>query len=211
MLQLQQFWNWFVENEATYYGLHRMALDDKTYHFERLCLYLKDFHPDLGVIVAGPRDLGKATLTFTANGRPDGFIHVRNLVDHAPSLPRWDVVAFVQPRPDIDDCVNGTDDPYQFHRMPLKASEVFWLPLEPDEGDTSGKLDIVLGFKGFDESVKGLGFEQVEENLFTIVIDLMGELELQRYLGQVHLEEWDPNRNYLELYDILSYIDAYYR
>ncbi|WP_034261063.1 hypothetical protein [Altibacter lentus] len=207
MLQLQQFWNWFVENEETYYRLHRMPLEEKTYHFEQLLTYLRGFDPCVSVQLAGPVQLGKATLTFTCDGKPEGILYVQNLVAQAPALPRWNIIAFVQPTLDLDACERRMDDEYNFPGMPIKASDVYWLPLKPQEGDTSGKLDLIICFKGFDESVKGLGYRQVQENIYHIFMELLGELELHRRIGIVYFEELNPKREPLELYLLPDYLE----
>jgi hypothetical protein len=206
MPTINDFWSWFVANEDTYYGFHRMDLEDKNYHLERLLEQLQAFDPCIGVVLVGPKHLTKATLTITADGNPNGFLYIQNLVEKAPTLPRWEFVAFIQPSVDIGACMDGTDPPYEFYRMPVKISELYWLPLEPEEGDTSGKMNINLYFKGFDESVKGLGFEQVRANISHILQDLLGELDLERHIGSIHLQDTDPTESPLGLYDLPAYI-----
>ncbi len=206
MPTINDFWTWFVANEDTYYMLHGMDLEDKDYHFGCLLERLQEFDPCVNVILAGPKHLGKATLTFTADGNPAGFLYVKNLVAQAPKLPRWKIMAFIQPSVDIGACMDGMDPAYEFYRMPVKISDLYWLPLEPEEGDTSGKMNINLYFKGFDESVKGLGFEQVRTNILHILQDLLGELDLERHIGAIHLQDTDPSESPMGLYDLPAYI-----
>lgn len=56
----------------------------------------------------------KSELILTANGNPQFFEQVINLVDNAPQLKNWKFTAFIQPTQRIEEIMKGLDDPYIF-------------------------------------------------------------------------------------------------
>lgn len=89
------FWDWFVKNENTLFSFENNQ--DKVLNL--ISSKLSECQYDLVFEISRPIN-GKRQLVISADGISDRFPHVQSLVGAAPSLPRWDIIAF---RPRLND------------------------------------------------------------------------------------------------------------
>ncbi len=148
MRAINTFWNWFQDNNQTIKNLiNETPENQKHISFwinKNLSYYCKEID---FMIVFPKKNTDKTELIITANGNPEYFNQVINLVDNAPQLKTWKFTAFIQPTERIDEIMNGLDEPYIFHEITLKASELTFLPLEYHE--ITHKFDIVVFLKNY--------------------------------------------------------------
>lgn len=155
------------------------------------------------MIVFPKKNTDKTELIITANGNPEYFNQVINLVDNAPQLKTWKFTAFIQPTGRIDEIINGLDDPYIFHEITLKASELTFLPLEYHE--KSNKFDIVVFLKNYNLYCNTKTLQQA---IFIIMQDIVGEKSLYQNINFVHLAQVPDNKEGLiHLYDFQLFLD----
>ena len=85
------------------------------------------------IIIFPKKPTQKTELIITANGNPEYFTQVTELIKHAPTLKHWKFTAFIQPTANIDEIMDGLDEPYIFPEITLKTSDIKFLPLAYDE------------------------------------------------------------------------------
>ena len=212
MKKITTFWNWFQDNNQTIKNLiNETPLTQKHITFW-LRKNLSYYCPEIDFILVFPinnnnnnnNNNNKSELILTANGNPEYFNYVINLVDNAPKLKSWKFSAFIQPTERIDELIKGLDDPYIFHEMTLKASELTFLPVEYHE--LSRKLDIVVFLKNYNLycDTKTLG-----QSIFIIMQDILGENSLFQNINLVQLaQQKDDKVRSIHLYELQKYLDA---
>jgi hypothetical protein len=211
MKKITTFWNWFQDNNQTIKKLiNEPPLTQKHITFW-LSKNLSYYCPEIDFILVFPinsnnnnnnNNNNKSELILTANGNPNLFEQVVNLVDNAPPLKNWKFTAFIQPSERIDEMVKGLDDPYIFHEMTLKASELTFLPLEYHE--LSHKLDIVVFLKNYNLFCDTKTLRQA---IFIIMQDIVGEKSLYLNINLVQLAQVsDNNEGLIRLYELQRYL-----
>jgi hypothetical protein len=146
----------------------------------------------------------KSKLILTANGNPEYFNQVIDLVNNAPQLKNWKFTAFVQPTERIDIIINGLDKPYIFQEITLKASELKFLALDYDK--KTQKFDIIVFLKNYHLYCDTKTLEQA---IFIIIMqDILGEKSLFQNIHFVQLAQLpDKDEDLIQLFDLQLYID----
>ncbi|MFV8377002.1 hypothetical protein [Flavobacterium sp. LB1P71] len=94
----------------------------------------------------------------------------------------WKFTAFIQPTENIEKIINGLDEPYIFHEITLKASELKFLTL--DYHEENQKFDIIVFLKNY--------------NLYQLTHP--SDCEKMKYIP-------DNNEELTHLYDLKFYTD----
>jgi len=204
MRKINIFWNWFQDNNQTIKNLiHETAQNQK-----QICYWLSKhlgyYSRDLDFMIVFPKKENQKTeLIITANGNPEYFNQVIELINNAPVLKHWKFTAFIQPIANINEIINGLDEPYIFQEITLKTSEIKFLPLNYD--DKIKKLDIIIYLKNYKIHCNTKILQQA---IYIILQDLLGEKVLYQNINFVQLAQMTNNNNELiELYDLQLYID----
>jgi len=125
----QQFWNWFKQNEAQYFFLNQIDKDDeKERLLDDLLDHLHQYSIHLYFVVGGSPD-GIQDLIITAEGNSDFFDQVDHLVNNAPQLDHWNIVAFKPVQEDFKISYEGLE---------LDPKNMFFIPLESDKSNRIG-------------------------------------------------------------------------
>jgi hypothetical protein len=159
---------------------------------------LEDYDKSLGFVIKFPENIGKAEMVITANGNPVGVMYVRNLIAQAPKLSNWKFTAFIQPIIDLEACRQGKDDPYEFNELTIKASDIKWLPVEDHEA--TNKLSLMVYIMGYKQIIKDIGPSAVEDYIYTILQDLLGEARVYKKIEHIFYD--DLLFNQLEVFPI---------
>jgi hypothetical protein len=204
MKKTNNFWNWFQDNNQTIKNLiNETPLTQKhiTFWINKNLSY---YCPEIDFMIVFPiSNNNKSELIITANGNPQFFEQVVNLVDKAPQLKNWKFTAFIQPTERIDEIMKGLDEPYIFHEISLKASELTFLPVEYNE--LSHKLDIVVFLKNYNLFCDTKTLQQA---IFIIMQDIVGEKSLYQNINFIQLAQMpDNNEELIHLYDFQMFID----
>jgi hypothetical protein len=205
MKKINTFWNWFQDNNQTIKNLiNETPKNQKHISFwinKNLSYYCKEID---FMIVFQKNGIEKNELIITANGNPEYFDQVIDLVDNAPQLKNWKFTAFIQPAERIDKIIDGFDEPYIFHEITLKASELKFLTLDYDE--KTRKFDIIVFLKNYNFYCDTKTLEQA---IFIIMQDILGENSLFQNINFVQLAQMpDNNEELIHLYDFQLFIDV---
>jgi hypothetical protein len=203
MRKINIFWNWFQDNNQTINNLiNETPLNQKHISFwlsKNLSYYCKE----IDFMIVFPNNNNKSELILTANGKPEYFNQVIDLVDNAPQLKNWKFIAFIQPTERISEMMNGLDEPYIFHEITLKASELTFLPLEYHE--VTQKFDIVVFLKNYNLYCDTKTLQQA---IFIIMQDVVGEKSLYHNINFVQLAQVPDNmEGLIKLYDFQLFLD----
>src|SRR5689334_14323089 len=101
----QDFWTWFQKNKDDYY--HFENNQDKL--FDKLNSQLNRIHNDLTFEFSPIHEDGVRELFISADGLRAAFDSVISLVDKAPEIPGWKIVAFRQRIPGDDISIHVGD------------------------------------------------------------------------------------------------------
>jgi hypothetical protein len=204
MKKINTFWNWFQDNNQTIKNLiNETPKNQKHISFwinKNLSYYCKE----IDFMIVFPK-IGntKSELIITANGNPVYFNQVIDLVDNAPQLKNWKFTAFIQPTERIDKIIEGFDEPYIFHEITLKASELKFLTL--DYHEETQKFDIIVFLKNYNLYCDTKTLKQA---VFIIMQDILGENLLFQNINFVQLAQMpDNNEELIHLYDFQMFID----
>jgi hypothetical protein len=205
MRKINTFWNWFQDNNQTIKNL----INETPKNQKHICFWINKnlsyYCKEIDFMIVFPNNnSSKSELILTANGNPQFFEQVLNLVDNAPQLKNWKFIAFIQPTERIDEIINGMDEPYIFREITLKASELTFLPLAYHE--VTQKFDIVVFLKNYNLYCDTKTLEQA---IFIIMQDILGENSLFQNINFVQLAQMpDNNEELIHLYDFQIFLDT---
>ena len=205
MRKINIFWNWFQDNNQTIKNfLNETPKSQKQISHSikhRLCFYCKELDY---IIIFPKKPTQKTELIITANGNPEYFTQVIELIKHAPALKHWKFTAFIQPTENINEIIDGLDEPYVFQEITIKTSEIKFLPLTYDE--KTKKLDLRIYLKNYNIHCDTKTWNQA---IYIIIQDLLGEKASYQNINFVQLAQL-PNTTVelIELYEFQFYIDS---
>lgn len=198
------FWTWFVDNHKQLQNLRTLKTKDQKHYVFWLNWHLHFYTPGIDFLLVFPnRENDKIQMIITANGNPDYFDKVNEVVKSAPQLKDWKFIAFIQPQHDYEELENGLDQPYVFQDITLKASELKFTLLEY-EGEK--KIDMIVYLKNFTIYSQNKKLLQL---IFIMMQDLLGEKSLYENINFVELAQQpeENNNELICLYDLQFYID----
>jgi len=204
MKNITLFWNWIQYNEQTLRNLQ-----NEKPKIQKLFLFWLDkslhyYSEGLDCILVFPKRNNKTIqLIISANGNPDYFEAVTNLVDNAPKLNHWNFIAFIQPSENIEKMEAGLDKPYVFKDINLKASEI---KFEPLQYENYKKIDMIVYLKNYTVHCNNKNLLEV---VYVIIQDIIGEKALSENINFVELEQMPSEENIelIYLYDLQYYLD----
>lgn len=129
------FWDWFSQNSKVYFHFE----NDQNKLFAQLKVQLEKVHPDLVFEFSPIFNDGTREFVISADGIKSVFPIVTDLVNKAPALKNWKVIAFRQPHKNI------TQIKYQ--SLIVNLDDVFFR-----YGKNNGKIDLELNIRDFYES-----------------------------------------------------------
>jgi hypothetical protein len=146
MSKEKKFWDWFKKNEAKFFFLNQ--IDDKDEKESILDEFLENLHSycDNLYFEIGGRPNEKQDLIITAEGDTDFFNKVETLVNQAPELEHWNIIAFKPVMEDFITEYNGIKlDPKSMYFIPLgnEASQKIGLRIYVDNYNSSNEKDFL--------------------------------------------------------------------
>jgi len=157
------FWNWFQNNEKTFFNVVKNQKDIEKGFFDKLSPKLAELK-DGYFFLAGMFDDNTAELVLTADGNIKNIVFVEELVEQAPKINGWKFTAH-KPASDIEN-VNIEMAGYKF-----SGENLFFY--SNDHADYPDEIDIFI-----------IHNELTEENRDQIVIGVY--IFLDNYLGELN-------------------------
>ncbi|MEW4212128.1 hypothetical protein Q0O85_26790 [Priestia megaterium] len=184
----KEFWSWFEKNSEEYF-----QLDEKNYDllFNKLGLQLSKYHKDLTFEFSVEMDQGKREFIISAEGMVSAFPAVIKLVEEAPSLEKFNVVAFRQRQ--------DSEQEIYFEDIVLNTEDIFFTYREDKQMDC---LDIVIYIKGYSEEN-----DQFIAAAFIMLDSLIGEYDVGVKLGEINFEPYQEEKEAEPILNLVSLVD----
>jgi hypothetical protein len=204
MKTVDYFWTWFIDNHKQLQSLRTLKPKEQRHYTFWLKWHLHFYAPGIDYIVVFPNHgEKKKEMIITANGNPDYFAKVEDIIAAAPQLRNWKFTAFIQPSHDYEELEQGLDKPYIFQDITLKTSE---LKFTPFEYDGEKKIDMIVYLKNYTLYSHNKNLLQL---IYFMMQDLLGEKYLYESINFVELAQM-PEEEKVEmiyLYDLQFYLD----
>ncbi|MCE3229005.1 MAG: hypothetical protein K0S32_3556 [Bacteroidetes bacterium] len=91
----QQFWDWFVQNEKTFYNAIKSSDNIQGGFVNKFSPKLSELNESFHFL-AGMLDENTAEIIFTADGKIQTLVFIEELVESAPNIPAWKFTAHKQ-------------------------------------------------------------------------------------------------------------------
>ena len=203
MNQINNFWNYFQQNNFVFLLLNEIPKDELKTHFDKLLEILHQYNKDLNLIIKNKKS--NAELIITANGNPYLFKEVELLVHHAPVVERWKITAFLQSETNLTKYENGTDKPLEYYGISLRISEMYFIPLENPNKPTDLGIKILL--KNY---IVHKDNPRLREAVYVHIEHLIGEKTFANDIAFIEIGQLEgDNENQIELYNLKIYIDEF--
>lgn len=194
---IDNFWSWFVKNEKRL----RNFQSDPDKYLNELFIQVKKIKAGLAIEFEPPQN-GIINMTVSANGNPELFQLVRDIVERAPAVKGWKFFAFRQRMP----ATAVKEMKLNIGQLTLDPAQMKFFPVIENQ-----QLNIIIYAKGITEQ----NYSQVAYACFILLDNILGEydctvkvhnFDFQQMPDQV--AELNDLKPFLEL---AGYVDAFYK
>ena len=188
-----EFWDWFESKSDDYYHLEENTEELFNDLSDQLFLY----DPGLTFVFSTIKENGRREFVVSADGIKSSFPAVESLVDKAPELEQWEIIAF---RPRV-----GTEYAVQFNDLELKPEDVFFIAGEDEEHDAVG-LDIYI--RDYDEND-----DRFISAFFLLLDNAVGEYDSETKIGYLDFHPIPNDTNAILLQpwsEVTETVDNFY-
>lgn len=190
------FWNWFRANNSQYYYLNQIVnlekkeklLDD---FLNKLHEYCDKLFFEIGGVPNEPQEL-----IISAEGDINYFNKVEALVEKAPIINDWQIIAFKPPM--------GVDFVTDYEGIRLDPKEIWFLPLENE--NTPQTLGLMMCLPNYDPQKENI----ILEGCYQLLDTILGEKSLALDIQHVEVNKLPTNpeeKGLIELSELLKYIN----
>lgn len=185
---VSDFWIWFEKYSQDYYWLREVNLISL---FNKLSKQLSKLNEDLAFEFSADLIEGKREFILSADGILSAFPDVIDLVENAPQLEGFKIIAFRQ-KSAVDDIST-----IEYEDISLGPDDVYFTYRK--NGDT---LDIVLYLRGYDSD-----FEEWENAAFILLDTIIGEYDVATKIGSIDMLPYKESPNLKSILELPSLID----
>jgi len=173
MISASEFWDWFKNNDSQFFFLSQVQDEnEKERILEELHHRLNQFSEGLFFEIGGhPDDI--QDLVITARGDVTYFAKVEELVENAPEMDNWNVIAFKPP-------INESFE-LNYEDISINSNDILFSIQENE----AGLLEITLFFKNLDTKYES----QYGEVSNLILETLLGEKDYFEKVESVFFDE----------------------
>lgn len=189
----QDFWNWFVKNEKTFFNVVKGHKNIEKDFFNKLAPRLNELK-DGYFFLTGMLNDNIAELILTADGRISNLVFVEELVNAAPQINNWKFTAH-KPSLDIKD-VNIEMNGYRFD-----AGNMFFysndVPSQPDE------IDVAIIHNDLTEKNRS----EISNGIYVFLDNYLGELDFAITIDNLTIERREiAKRELIPIEKLKSYL-----
>lgn len=168
--QVALFWQWFEESQQAYYNLSEGQLENL---FDQLEKKLHKVNKELVFEFSDELIGGKREFIISADGLEEAFPTVIELVDKAPKLPGFDIIAFRQPsEEEFDVSIDG---------IILTTEQVYFDYVYNPEAQL---VDLKLFIEDFDQDT--MAYDQA---VFIMMDSILGEYDAATKVDSIELHK----------------------
>lgn len=193
-LKIKEFWEWFSKNSIKYSFTNTVDEETKEKMLDELQEQLHKYNEHLYFEI-GNTENECTELIITAEGNTDYFGDVEDLVEGAPDIPNWKVIAF---KPAM-----GSSYKINYANKVFDPNEIIFIPYTYPENETV--VGIRVCFPDFNENEKDI----FKWGTYLTIDNVIGEKSSAKdidYLEVAQTPEDIDNYNFWYLADLGEYI-----
>ena len=193
MRKINTFWNWFQDNNQTIKNINNETTENQKYILFWTNKHLGYYCKEIDFIIIFPNaSKDKTEFIITANGNPEYFNQVIDLIDNAPKLKTWKFTAVLLPS--LADRRNN----HIFSDITLKSNDSKFLSL--DYNENAKKVNVFIHLKNKKIICNTTTFIQITS---LISQDKLSEVIVYKNSTLVQLpQEPQENTESIQLYDL---------
>ena len=191
-----RFWEWFSTHHAAYLQIDDKEDDEVDYLLNELLQHLHQYCDKLYFKIGGP-DPAIKEFIITAEGNPEFFEKAEDLVQMAPKLKGWKIIALSPPDEELEETIN-------YDGIELHTENIWFIPL--DSKEEPHKFGIKVCLENYDEAEDEKFFYAVNYLLEKLLGEKDNALIIQ-YMEVAKLPEAPEDGELFNLEDLPSYID----
>lgn len=194
---IDHFWSWFVKNEKRL----RNFQSDPDKYLNELFIQVKKIKAGLAIEFEPPQN-GIINMTVSANGDPELFQLVRDIVERSPAVKGWKFFAFRQRMPAT-----------AVKEMKLTVGELILDPAQMKFFPVieSQQLNIIIYANG----ITGQNYNQVAYACFILLDNILGEYDCTIKVNSFDFQRMPDQAAELNdlkpLLELAGYVDAFYK
>lgn len=170
------FWNWFLNNNEQLTMLDDLNDTERQQLLDAMQHQLDGYSEGLSFEIGEPTPSGR-TLTFSAEGDLDLFSAVAELVENAPVLDWWDVIAFRQPK--------GKGLKVQFDKYHFDTSKMFFQQLENES--SPDVIGLMVALPDFPVNAKEEVIDDLSVGVYVTLEAMIGEFDCATLVGYLDI------------------------
>lgn len=164
LTDITEFWNWFDENQQTFYKTVKTKGNIEKYFFSKLGPQLDQLRNEI-FYVTGNYDDSTVELIFTADGNLKNIAFIEELVEKSSKLSNWKFTCLKQPSQNFDFVINMGDVEFHENNISFYSNE--------DE-DRPDLVDITFVHEDWSEENR----ETLINGIYLSIDNYLGELKL---------------------------------
>lgn len=170
------FWNWFLDNNEQLTMLDDLNDAERQQLLDAMQHQLDGYCEGLTFEIGEPTPSGR-TLVFSAEGDLDLFSAVAELVENAPVLDWWDVIAFRQPK--------GKGLKVQFDKYHFDTSKMFFQQLENES--SPDVIGLMVALPDFPANAKEDVVDDLSVGAYVTLEAMIGEFDCATLVGYLDI------------------------
>jgi len=194
--KVNEFWNWFVQNEEEYYTMDHTKVEEMNLLFDKLQDRLIPINPSLVFEFSPILENGKREFVLSADGHKAAFADLLFLFKRSPDHNNWDIIPFKQ--------AHEGDPKIEFNN----GYKFSWDKVKFTSEETQEGLSVKFYIKDYDpdQDVFGMG-------LFILLDTLLGEYDAVTQITYVDLYKLDnaKSKNLRNFEELKTVVDEYKR
>ncbi|MGG3664571.1 hypothetical protein [Bacillus gobiensis] len=184
----KDFWNWFEKNSEDYFQLKESRYESL---FNKLHSQLSKINPDLVFEFSAELDSGKREFIISADGIVAAFPDVIRLVEAAPELKNFNIIAFRQ---------RGNEDEIQFNDIELNIDDMFFTYKNDQQNNLVNVIIYMNGFTEENEEFIGAAFIMLD--------NLVGEYDVGVKIGEIEFRSYQGEKDAISIKELPAVVDA---
>lgn len=196
LLNGYHFWEWFSSHHSNYLRFDDKEENEIDYLLNELLERLHQYCDQLYFKI-GARDVDVKEFIITAEGNVEYFEKAEDLVNMAPKLKQWQIIALSPPEDDLDEIIS-------YDGLELNPANIWFIPL--DNKSEPHKFGIRVCLHEYDPSEDEKFFYAINYLLEKLLGEKANALDIQ-YMEVSNLPVDAGEGTLLLLEDLPSYID----
>ena len=196
LLHGYRFWEWFSAHHSDYLLIDDAEEDKTDYLLNELLQHLHRYCDQLYFKIGGP-DPDIKEFIITAEGNAEYFEKAEDLVQMAPKIKGWKIIALSPPAEEMEETI-------YFDGLELQTGNIWFIPL--DSKEEPHKFGIRVCLENYDPAEDDKFFYAVNYLLEKLLGEKDNSLIIQ-YMEVSNLPADPEDGTIFPLEDLLSYID----